>query len=227
MRCNKWVNLRVPHIPAWITHCRTATLYYVHKSCCISASHAIILYFMSLSGCLSCGLAGWYFPDGSLLLPSQMVKLGLGHYDRALHTSGQRHKGLASNRRLFCWANHDPVVSLRSQCTFELISQLLLWVSLFNPKHPFSNHLEYPFTSRECDINVIGVAKHRQWHIHSALASSVSEGVLVVPGNRIRDFSLHESRLRSCADSWWWPLLSKAPSRAVHQSELDLHSAIE
>lgn len=97
-----------------------------------------------------------------------MVKWGLGHYDRALRTSGQRHKGLASNRRLFCWANHDPVVSLHSQCTFELISQLLLWVSLFqkkNPKHPFSKHLEYPFTSPECDINVIGVAKHRQWHI--------------------------------------------------------------
>lgn len=63
-----------------ITHYRAATLYHVHKPCCITACHAIILYSLPLSGCLSWGLAGswlglqqvprWFFtlvlPDGKV-----------------------------------------------------------------------------------------------------------------------------------------------------------------
>lgn len=57
-------------------------------------------------------------------------------------------------------------------------------------------------------------------------ASSVNEGRFFFSLFQEAEF-LHESRLHSwivaCTDSWW-PLLSKPPNRAVHQSELNLHS---
>lgn len=103
-----------------------------------------------------------------------------------------------------------------------------------NLEHSFSTHLESLFTSAECYSNFTGVAKQNaDSGIQCPLEhSSVGEGgfFLETESDGEGGGSLHEFRLHgwmAASTGGWWPLLSKPPSRAVHQSELGLHSTTE